>query len=172
MQPHPHHATAPFADRFFPLHLALVSVGQNMLPMGYWTLISKEPFRFLISMGVGNYTLQLIRKYREAAIHFMPWQEREKVVRAGWVSGRDVNKVEYLGFTLLDAQSLEHTKLVEGADTIFETVVHSELAGLSREFVPFILNVVAVHGQRHEEPILFLSRKDFATLGEEWKFKR
>ena len=164
--------TAPFADKYFPLHLSLVSVGHNMMPMGYWTLVSKEPFRFLISMGVGNYSLSLIRKYGEAAIHFMPWSQREKVVRAGWVSGRDVNKAEYVGFSQRPAEKLEHTLLIEGADTIFETVVHEELSGISREFAPFILDVVAVHGTAHKNPILFLSKKDFATLGEEWKYRR
>ncbi|HET6444085.1 MAG TPA: flavin reductase family protein [candidate division Zixibacteria bacterium] len=164
--------TAPFADKFFPLHLLLLTVGENMMPMGYWTLVSKDPFRFLISMGVGNHSLPLIRKHREVALHFMPWRDREKVVRAGWVSGRDVNKAEYLGFSLRPAEKLVHTQLVEGADTIFETVVHSELEGLSREFAPFVLDVVAVHGKIHKDPILFLSRKDFATLGDEWKYHR
>lgn len=143
-----------------------------MLPMGYWTVISKDPFRFLISMGAGNYSLGLLRKYEEAAIHFMPWTERERVVRAGWLSGRDMNKAERLGFSLRPADKLIHTKLIEGADTIFETVVYKELPDISREFAPFVLDVVAVHGSRHKAPILFLSRKDFATLGESWKFKK
>jgi len=164
--------SVPFADKFFPLHLLLVSVGDNMLPMEYWTLVSKDPFRFIISMGVGNHSLSLIRKYQEAAIHFMPWQEREKVARAGWVSGRDVNKADYLGFSQRPADKLKHTLLIEGADTIFETIVHQELKGISREFAPFVLDVVAVHGKAHKNPILFLSRKDFATLGEEWKYRR
>jgi flavin reductase (DIM6/NTAB) family NADH-FMN oxidoreductase RutF len=163
---------APFADKFFPLHLALVSVGDNMLPMGYWTVVSKDPFRFLISMGVGNYSLSLIRKHQEAAIQFMPWSLREKVVRAGWVSGRDVNKAEYIGFAQRPAEKLKHTLLIEGADTAFETIVHKELEGFSREFAPFVLDVVAVHGKAHSDPILFLSRKDFATLGEGWKYRR
>ena len=123
-------------------------------------------------MAWGNYSLDLIRKYQEAAVHFMPWNEREKVVRAGWISGRDVNKAERLGFDLRPAEKLEHTQLVEGADTIFETVVFQEMPELSREFVPFVLDVVAVHEGIHRQPILFLSRKDFATMGEEWKFRK
>lgn len=163
---------APFSDKFFPLHLMLLTVGENMMPMGYWTVISKEPFRFLISMGVGNHTLLLLKKYGEAALHFMPWGERERVVRAGWISGRDANKAERLGFTLCPAERLHHTKLIDGADTVFETIVHKELPDLSREFVPYILDVVAVHGTVHKAPILFNSRKDFATLGETWKFRK
>ncbi|UCG22759.1 MAG: flavin reductase [Chloroflexota bacterium] len=164
--------TEPFAAKFFPLHLALLTVGENMMPMGYWTIVSKEPFRFLISMGVGNYTLTLLKKHQEAALHFMPWSQREKVVRSGWISGRDMNKAERLGFQLSPAQKLDHTYLIEGADTVFELKVFKELEGLSREFVPYVLDVVAIHGRRHRDPILFLSRKDFATLGDQWKFQK
>jgi flavin reductase (DIM6/NTAB) family NADH-FMN oxidoreductase RutF len=167
--------TAPFNARFFPQHITLVSVGENMLPMGYWTVISKNPFRFLICMQLGNYTLQLIREYKEAALHFFPWQERERVVKAGHISGRDGSKAERLGFNLLPAEKLGHTKLVEGYDNAYETVVYQELKGLSGEFAIFILDVVATHGRvrpLRREPIFFLSLKDFATVGEKWKAPR
>ena len=164
--------TEPFAAKFFPLHLALLTVGTNMMPMGYWTVVSKDPFRFLISMGVGNHSLALLKEYREAALHFMPWSDRERVVRSGWLSGRDMNKAEELGFRLTSSQKLEHTSLVEGADTTFELKVYKELPDLSREFIPYVMDVVAIHGTRHRDPILFLSRKDFATLGERWKYQK
>jgi flavin reductase (DIM6/NTAB) family NADH-FMN oxidoreductase RutF len=164
--------TAPFASKHFPLHLALLTVGDNMMPMGYWTVVSKEPFRILISMGVGNHSLSLLKKYREAALHFMPWSQREKVVRAGWVSGRDANKAEKLGFSLCPAERLQHTQIVEGADTVYEMVVYTELPDLSTEFVPYVLDVISVHGSAHREPILFMSRKDFATIGEKWRYQK
>lgn len=163
---------APFVANFFPLHLALLTVAENMMPMGYWTVVSKEPFRFLISMGVGNYSLGLLENYQEAALHFMPWSDRQRVVQAGWISGRDVDKAERLGFKLRPAEKLQHTKLVEGADTIFELIVHSTVPDISREFVPFIMDVIAVHGSAHRDPILFLSRKDFANMGERWRFQK
>jgi flavin reductase (DIM6/NTAB) family NADH-FMN oxidoreductase RutF len=164
--------TEPFAAKFFPLHLALLSVGDNMMPMGYWTVVSKDPFRFLISMGVGNHSLTLLKRYQEAALHFMPWSERQRVVRAGWLSGRDVNKAETLGFRLYPAEKLEHTSLIEGADTVLELKVYTELAYLSREFVPYVMDVVAIHGTVHRDPILFMSRTEFATLGERWDYRR
>ena len=123
-------------------------------------------------MGVGNHTLKLLKEYQEAALHFMPWSDRERVVRAGWISGRDMNKAEELGYRLVPATKLEHTYLIEGADTTFELKVFKELPDLSREFVPYVMDVVAIHGTRHGEPILFLSRKDFATLGERWKYQK
>lgn len=102
MFPGPAIKTAPFDAHFFPQHLALLTVGENMMPMGYWTAISKDPFRFLICMGVGNYSLTLLKKYREAALHFMPWSERERVVRAGYLSGRDTNKAEKFAPFVMD----------------------------------------------------------------------
>ncbi len=167
-------ANAPFNANFFPQHVMLLTVAENMIPMGYWTVLSKEPFRFLICMQVGNYTLQLLRQYQEAAVHFMPWSERERVVRAGYISGRDQNKAQALGFTLRPATKLQHTKLVEGAEAVYETAVLRELTELaSREFVPFVLDVVATHGKKRPQqksPILYLSHKDFATLGETWRY--
>lgn len=171
----PAQPSAPFDAKFFPQQVLLLSVGENMMPMGYWTVISKEPFRFLICMQLGNYSLDLLREVGEAALHFMPWSDRERVVRAGYLSGRDVNKADELGFSLRKAEKLQHTKLIEGADSIFETVVHREMMNLSREFVPFIMDVVAVHGDVgpfERQPIIFLSEDRFGTLGEQWEYKR
>lgn len=163
-----------FNTKFFPQHITLVTVADNMMPLGYWTVISKEPFRFLICMQMGNYTYDLLKLYREAILHFVPWCDRERVVKAGNISGRYENKAKKLGFELIPAERMEHTKMVAGADSAFETVVHQELEGLSREFGLFVLDVVATHGSilpKKREPILFLSGKDFATLGEKWRYR-
>jgi flavin reductase (DIM6/NTAB) family NADH-FMN oxidoreductase RutF len=165
--------SAAFNSRFFPQHVTLLTFGENMMPMGYWTVISKEPFRFLLCMQLGNYTLNLLRKYQEAALNFMPWVDRERVVRAGHLSGRDGSKAERLGYTLRPAEVLQHTMLVEGAENIFETVVYKELEGLSREFGLFVVDVVAAHRTvrpTKTSPILYLSQQDFATLGERWRY--
>jgi len=167
--------SAAFNTKFFPQHLALLSTGENFMPMGYWTVISKNPFRFLICMQLGNFSLELIRRNKEAALHFFPWKHRQKVVKAGYISGRDINKAEELGFELDPAQELVHTKLVGGYDSAYETVVNQEIGGLSREFAIFVLDVVAIYGKVspfRREPILFLSLKKFATMGERWKMPR
>jgi flavin reductase (DIM6/NTAB) family NADH-FMN oxidoreductase RutF len=146
-----------------------------MMPIAHWMVISKEPFRFLIAMQLGNHTLNLLRKHQEAALHFMPWKDRERVVRAGYMSGGFTNKAERLGYQLVPAEKLQATKLVEGADSIFETVVFKELPGLSSEFAPFVLDVVAFHGTVpaiDRQPILFIKEYHFATTDGNWKFQR
>jgi len=144
------------------------------MPMGYSTVISKDPFRFLLCMQVGSHSLTLLRKYKEAGLHFMPWSDRPRVVDAGEISGRDVDKATQLGFNLYPAQALEHTKLVQGADAAYELIVNHELMRLSREFAIFVMDVVATHGEvkpSDREPILSMSLDDFATLGERWEHK-
>lgn len=166
--------TAPFNAKFFPQHVMLLTVGENMMPLGYWTVISKEPFRFLICMQLGNFTLDLLREYREAAIQFMPWSDRERVAKAGHLSGRDGSKAAQLGYNLIPAEKLQNTQLVDGADVTYETVVLQELEGLSHEFAIFVLDVVATSGTispLRKDPILYLSQKDFATLGEKYKYR-
>jgi hypothetical protein len=43
MSDQPTAPTADFAFTFFPVHLSLLSAGENTMPPGYWTLISREP---------------------------------------------------------------------------------------------------------------------------------
>lgn len=167
--------TAPFSISFFPQQVALVSVGENMFPMGYWTVVSKQPFRILLLVQLGNHSLTLLREYQEAAFHFMPWEQRDLVAWAGHISGRDVNKAEKLGFTLKPAQKLQHTKLIEGAEAIYELLTYKVLEGISTEFEPHVMDVVAAHINTHptkRKPIFYLSNKDFATLGERWRYPR
>lgn len=167
--------SVPYNTHYFPLHLAFLTVGENMMQIAHWMVISKEPFRFLIGMQLGNHSLTLLRKYLEAAIHFMPWRDRERVVRAGYMSGDFSNKAEKLGFSLIPAEQLEHTKLVEGADVVYETKVLKEIPDISHEFAPFILDVVVVHTKTEpskRSPILFMKEKEFVTTGDWWRFHR
>ena len=159
---------------FYPMHLALLTVASNLMPMAWWTPISKEPFRLLIAMDRKNHTLSLLREHREAVLNFLPWTERERVVRAGYLTGRKVRKTERLGFHLTPAQVLKHTGVVEGIGAAFELVVVAEIEEPTGDHVPFICDVVHVHRRRRPalgEPILFLGYRDFATLGERWRFR-
>ena len=154
---------------FYPMHLALLVVGDNPLPIAWWTPISKEPFRFLIAMDRRNWSLGLLREKREAALHFFGFDDVERVVRAGYASGARVDKAERLGLVLRPAERLAATRIVEGARCVFELSVVRELDEPEGDHVPFVCDVVHVHrGERvaTADPILFLGFHDFATLGE------
>ena len=176
MLPSPYGPNARFNSRYFPLHLGLVSTGDNFFPMGNWMVIGKDPFRFLLAVGVGNHSLTLLKKYKEAALHFFPWSERDWIVRAGHLSGRDVDKAQVLRRTLVPAQKLTSTRLVEGYEAVYELVLNRELTMLSREFALLVMDCVASAGSlepQQRQPILFLSQEDFATLSEErWEYTK
>jgi flavin reductase (DIM6/NTAB) family NADH-FMN oxidoreductase RutF len=166
----------PYSTGCFPLHLALLSCGENFHPLGYWTVAGKEPFRFLISAGLGNHTLKLLREHHEAALHFFAWSAREWVVRAGYISGRDVDKAKRLKVSLTTAEKLKATKLVAGYENVYECTVLTELKGVSSDHAQFVLDVVAAHENvpaEKRDPILFYSQQSFINLrGEQWTFRR
>lgn len=166
---------AAFNAKYFPQQVLLLAVGSNVMPMGYWMVISKDPFRFLICLERSNHSLKLLREYGEAALHFMPWEERQKVVKAGYISGKDIDKSAEIGFERYPAKVLVHTELVKGAEVIYETRVYQEIEDLSGQFDMFVLDVVHAHEGMDPDkrsPILYLSLKDFAALGERWKYKK
>ena len=167
--------TVPFTSKFFPQQVLVLSCGENFIPMGYWTVISKEPFRFLLCMQVGNHSLKLLREIKEAGLHFFPWEDRDWIDAAGHLSGETTNKAEELRRTLIPAEKLTETKLIEGAEIVFETVLSEELEGLSGTFALFVMDVVHVHGNKppkKRKPIFYQSVKDFVTTGETWKSSR
>lgn len=154
---------------YYPMHLGLLSVADNVMPIAWWTPVSKDPFRFLLAIDRRNHTLALLRDRREAVLHFFPFAERERIVRAGYCTGRRRRKAEHLGWTLRPAVRLAGTRMVEGADAAFELVVASEIEAPAGDHVPFVCDVVHVHRNRRPargSPLLFLGWRDFATLGE------
>jgi flavin reductase (DIM6/NTAB) family NADH-FMN oxidoreductase RutF len=169
-------AAIPYSTGCFPLPLTVLSCGENFHPPGYWTVVSKEPFRFLVSIGVGNHTLKLLREHGEAALHFFPWSAREWVVRAGYISGRDVNKAKRLNVNLVAAEQLRATKLIEGFENAYECRVMTELQKVSADHAQFVLEVVVTHenvAAEKRDPILFFSQKNFVNLrGDHWTFRR
>ncbi|WP_038057117.1 flavin reductase family protein [Thermus amyloliquefaciens] len=162
---------APYRAFFYPMRLALLSVGENFMPLAWWTPVSKNPPRFLFAMDRENHTLTLLRALGEAALAFLPWEERGWVVRSGYLSGRRVRKAERLGVALRPARRLGHTWVPEKALAVYELRV-AELP-LEGDHALFLGDVVHVEGspQAKERPILFLGFRDYATLGERWRFR-
>lgn len=165
---------AKYYSGFYPMHLGLLSVATNLFPVAWWTPISKDPFRFLVAVDRKNHSLKLLREHGEAALHFFSYADRERVVRAGYLSGRKHNKAARLGFDLVPATRLETTQIVNGADAVFEMTVREELQRENGDHAPFVLDVVHVHRRRRPatgQPLLFLGYRDFATLGERTRFR-
>ncbi|MDW8090661.1 MAG: flavin reductase family protein [Meiothermus sp.] len=153
------------------MRLALLAVGENFMPMAWWTPVSKEPFRFLLAMDRRNHTLSLLRELGEAALCFLPWEERAWVVRAGYLSGRRAQKAQKLGIPLRPARRLVRTQVPEKALAVYELrVVEWPTDGDHSLFLGDVLHAEG-GAEAKRRPILFLGFRDFATLGETWRFR-
>jgi hypothetical protein len=98
-----------------------------------------------------------------------PWTECERVVRAGYLTGRRGGKAERLGLRLRPARRLKHTEVVEEAYVAFELVIVPKFEEPTDDHVSSVCDVGHVHQQRQPAtggPILCLDLRDFATLGE------
>jgi len=166
--------SARYSSAFYPMHLGLLSVATNVMPIAWWTPISKEPFRFLLAIDRKNHSLQLIREHREAVLHFLPFDRRASVVRAGYLTGRRTRKIDRLGFHTRTSETLRDTVVIEGADAAFELALTSEIEHPLGDHVPFVFDVTHVHRVRRPaagHPLLFLGYRDFATLGDRDRFR-
>jgi flavin reductase (DIM6/NTAB) family NADH-FMN oxidoreductase RutF len=94
------------------------------------------------------------------------------LVRAGYLSGKKVPKSERLGVELRKAPALQSTFVPVQSLAVYEMRVR-ELPE-DGDHALFIGDVVRVDGsaQAKARPILFLGYRDFATLGEQWRFRR
>ena len=159
---------------FYPMHLGLLSVERNVLPVAWWTPVSKAPFRFLVAIDRTNHSLDLLRTHREAVLHFFPFERWQAVVRAGYLTGKRVAKAERLGFTLRPAERLRSTLVVDDAESAFELTVVREVEEPAGDHVPFVFDVVHVHRRTapaRGRPLLFLGWRDFGTIGERVRFR-
>jgi flavin reductase (DIM6/NTAB) family NADH-FMN oxidoreductase RutF len=161
-----------YRSLFYPMQLALLAVGENFFPMAWWTPVSKRPFRLLLAVDRKNYSLELLRKLGEAALCFLPWEERAWVVRAGYLTGRKGSKAARLGVELRPARKLEHTRVPAKALAVFE--LKTQEWPTDGDHALFLGEVVHAEGspEARRRPILFLGLRNFATLGETWRFRR
>ena len=165
---------ARYYSAFYPMHLALMAVGDNVFPVAWVTPVSKDPFRFIAAIDRSNYSLELLNRHREAILHYFDWSDRERIVRAGYSSGRRRDKKKRLGFVLEPAAALTTTGRVSGALAAFELRVIHEVDASDGDHAVFLFDVVHVHRGRRpaqEHPLLFLGYRDFATLGDRWRFR-
>ena len=95
--------------------------------------------------------------------------------RPAHMTRRDSNKADRIGFILKHAEKLQHTKLVAGFEVAYEMIVWKELEGLVMDHAQFVFDVVAVHEAiplDKVQPILFMGEKNFAAMGERWRFSK
>ncbi len=85
-------------NRKYPEPVVLVTSGDirtraNVMAVGWYTLVSSEPWMFLIGVDTGAFTHDLIRKYREFTVAFPSESMSRSVHFAGTVHGHRRDKI-------------------------------------------------------------------------------
>jgi len=69
----------------------------NIMSVGWYTIVSSEPWMFLVGIDSGAFTYDLIRKTREFNVAFPDETMAAAVLLAGTVHGHQRNKLEETG---------------------------------------------------------------------------
>ena len=154
-------------------HLDPVGISQ----MGLTAILEGRPlFRYLTPvenlMAAGHrLPPKALKEGMEEVFARFPRLYERRHEQAGYLSGGRVDKALRLGVPLRPACCLDHTLVPEGALAVYEMRV-SEWPW-DGDHALFMGEVVHVEGsaEAKERPILFLGFRDFATLGERWRFR-
>ena len=98
-----------FYQYAFPMQAFLVTCDDekgktNVITIAWHTTISKKPPLYGISVAPGRYSHDIIKKSKEFAINFAPYELIEKVHFCGTRSGRSTDKIDETKFTLTPGQ--------------------------------------------------------------------
>jgi hypothetical protein len=75
--------------------------------MALWSPVRGMPSGYVVEAK--NQTLNLLRQHPEAVLNFLPWSERGRVVRAGYLTGRKIKRAQRLGPRFHQHGALHHS---------------------------------------------------------------
>lgn len=139
-------ATVKPGTLLYPLPVVMVTVGSmdknNVITIGWTGIINTEPPILYISVRKSRYSYDILTEKREFVINLTNEKLLKATDFAGVKSGREIDKVEKLGLTLMSAD-------IVSAPMIAESPVNLECKVMEiREFKThdmFIAEVVSVH---------------------------
>jgi len=114
----------------------------NAMPVGWSMIASGSPLLYAVAIHRRQYTAQLIRETREFVVAAPSAEMAEATLYCGTHSGRDGDKIEPSGLTLVPAAKVK-TPLLEGAVYNLECKLHGEFE--TGDHLLFVGEVVAAH---------------------------
>jgi len=106
-----------FYQYAFPMQAVLVTCKDkektNIVTVAWHTPISLDPPLYGISLSSKRYSFELIRRSKEFAVNFAPFEILEIVHYCGTHSGRSVDKVKETRLTLIPAKRIKTPLLKE-----------------------------------------------------------
>jgi len=145
----------------------------NCLAVSWQTPLSFDPPLIGVSIGYKRYSYHLIHHSGEFVINVMPIDKAKVVLRAGEISGKNVDKFKVLGLTVEQGKSVK-APVIQEAIAAIECMVEEEVA--VGDHALFIGRVVATHinpeyydrsGKpylKKIKPLLYGGKNQFCTI--------
>lgn len=99
--------------------------GPNVMTASWWMLAGYDPLRYQLAVSHKTYTYELIESNPEFVLAAPSTDMIDALTVAGSVSGRDVNKIEYLDLETVPGQSVDVPLLADAVGNIECSVMDS-----------------------------------------------
>jgi len=146
-----------------PRPTALLTCGNNIMPLSWHMPVSKSPFRYAIAMREENYSHQLLKQNREFALNFLDFSYLHAFQMTGEVHGDNIDKFELCGLNPKQAQTIE-TSLIQEAYMIYECTVTDIISYGDHDLFIGDVNIILNKDTESTEPTLFLGKGYYDTL--------
>jgi len=143
-----HMDISKFYHYAFPMQAVLVTCNDengrtNPITIAWHTPLSKKPALYGVSIAPSRYSHDLIEKSKEFVVNFIPYSLVEKVHFCGSNSGRIIDKINKIGFTLGKSEKI-NTKYIKEGFVHFECKLYNTISlGDHTFFVGEIVNILA-----------------------------
>lgn len=158
-----------------PLITASTEKKDNVMTATWTTPISIDPPLYAVSIAPSRYTHQLITKSNEFGVCFLDFAEVEKVLKAGRISGQNLDKFDQFGIEKQDASTIS-APLIKSAVSALECKVEKTIS--LGDHTLFAGEVVAAWAKQNViennvmnlekvKPVFYLGSNRFCTT-QEW----
>jgi flavin reductase (DIM6/NTAB) family NADH-FMN oxidoreductase RutF len=99
--------------------------GPNLMTASWWMLAGYDPFRYQLAVSHHTHTHEIIENNPEFVLAAPSTEMIDALAVAGAVSGRDVDKIDYLGLETVPGQSVDVPLLANAVGNIECSVMDS-----------------------------------------------
>ena len=161
----------------FPMPTVLITCNDdkgktNIVTVAWHTTLSRKPPFYGVSLASKRYSYELIKKTKEFAINFIPYELGRKAHFCGTHSGRRTDKAKETNLQMEPAKKIR-TPILTDAYVNFECTLHHEIP--VGDHILLVGEVVAVHAEEHAfindilntdhtQPLWYLGNNRYTTL--------
>jgi flavin reductase (DIM6/NTAB) family NADH-FMN oxidoreductase RutF len=91
----------------FPQTVAVIGVGENLMPAAWHTPISAKPPLYGVLISPKRHTFDLLTQCNGFTVNFLMRDQASLIAKLGSTSGRDIKKLSHFKIAVRNAQNVE-----------------------------------------------------------------